>query len=114
MQLVKALEGLHALHESLRIIETIDADHQRSAVEARDNVPDKRGLHRSPCLALELIGIKADRKAADAGLPGPATEHELIVGRFEGPAAWPTMLGDEITDEIADVGLGLESDQVVL
>src|SRR3990170_7829189 len=114
MKLVKALEGFHALHESLRIIETIDADHQRSAVEARDDVPDKRGLHRSPRLALERIGIKADGKAADAGLPGPATEHELIVGRFEGPAAWPTMFGDKIADEITNVGFGLESDQVVL
>jgi hypothetical protein len=113
MKLVKALEGFHALHESLGIIETIDADHQRSTVEAGDDVADKRGLHRSPRLALERVGIKADGKAADAGLPGPTTEHELIVGRFESLAR-STMLGNEIADEIADVGFGLESDKVVL
>ena len=114
MQRIEALEGFHPLHQPFGVVEPVDADHHVALAEALHHVLHEGRANGAAGAALELLDVEADGKGADAGLPRPATEHELIVGGLEGLPVWATMLGDEMADEIADIGLGLEADEIVL
>ena len=114
MQRIEPLERLHPLDQSFRVVEAIDADHQRPIAEALHDVADETRFHRALRQALKFLGLDAHGEAADAGLPPARGKHELPVGRLEHPAVGDALLGHQIAREIADVGFRLQSHQIVL
>src|SRR5262249_59555374 len=98
------LEGLHSLNEPFRVVEPVNADHQRAIAQALHHVANESGPDRAPAEPLELADFDADRKASDTGLPAVVAEHDLMLGRLENPRipVAAAILGNDVADEIPE------------
>src|ERR1700733_11669725 len=77
MRLQKQFEGRKALGDSFRVVQAINPNDQRSAVEAPDNPLDHRQLNRTLSELSESRSFDPDREYAD--LYCPIGEHEIEV-----------------------------------
>src|SRR6516162_8250133 len=98
--------GLDSSCEAFRVIEPIDADHQRAIAEALVQAPQVTTVVRGRCLRGDRGDIDTDRKDLRAHNTAESTQDAAPELLSSGPA-------QQVIAEAVEVRLGLKPDEII-